>query len=318
MDTSQRGSLVPCIIYGLNSSHLSWLNNSLVADITQCLASTLSATLRLWINTGTARNSYNTPAPGKTLQTASTCRVVSRPASGIASTPTPISSLVYLPTPIHNPETRTMITNPLRTWGTYKNQGHSECQSQLQTVYTAWSMVFRSCSINRFVHSDMTWLVFATGRLVELYMWNRQRFTSGKDLKLVSDAMWRIATALAQALHWQIIETYWNTALQENNIWSIVFEARTKEILIEVCCRNGWHWILYNWYQVWAPVDKNKSHLIQFAKDNIADLYELLHLESSAERLEFIDSFLADSKYVIPIAENVEGGVRSPNPTHRE
>jgi len=34
--------------------------------------------------------------------------------------------------------------------------------------------------------------------------------------------------------------------------------------------------------------------------------------------LEFIDSLLADNKYLFPIAERVEGGVRGPNPTQRE
>jgi hypothetical protein len=38
---------------------------------------------------------------------------------------------------------------------------------------------------------------------------------------------------LAEAPHWQIIETYWNTAMHQNNIWSIAFEALTKEIMKE-------------------------------------------------------------------------------------
>jgi len=73
-----------------------------------------------------------------------------------------------------------------------------------------------------------------------------------------------------------------------------------------------------NWYQVRAQVDKVKSHFIQSARDNIAELYDLHHFESTAERLEFIDSLLADTKYLFPIAECVEGGVRGPNPTQRE
>jgi len=52
--------------------------------------------------------------------------------------------------------------------------------------------------------------------------------------------------------------------------------------------------------------------------DNIAELCDLHHFESAAERLEFIDSLLADNKYLFPVAERVEGGVRSPNPTQRE
>jgi hypothetical protein len=81
----------------------------------------------------------------------------------------------------------------------------------------------------------MTPLVFTTGRLLELYMWNSRLFMSASNLVMVSYATRRVAKAFAEAPHWQIIETYWNTAMQQNNIWSIAFEARTKEILKEVC-----------------------------------------------------------------------------------
>jgi hypothetical protein len=40
------------------------------------------------------------------------------------------------------------------------------------------------------------------------------------DLETVSYATRRIAKALGETPHWQIIETYWNTATQQNNIWS--------------------------------------------------------------------------------------------------
>ena len=73
-----------------------------------------------------------------------------------------------------------------------------------------------------------------------------------------------------------------------------------------------------NWYQVRAQVDKVKSHFIQSARENIAELYDLHRFESAAERLEFIDSILADNKYLFLIAERVEGGVRGPNATQRE
>ena len=56
---------------------------------------------------------------------------------------------------------------------------------------------------------------------------------------------------------------------------------------------------------------------IQSSRDNIAELYDLHRFESTAERLEFIDSPVADNKYIFPIAERVEGGVRGPNPTQR-
>jgi hypothetical protein len=73
-----------------------------------------------------------------------------------------------------------------------------------------------------------------------------------------------------------------------------------------------------NRYQVCAQVDKVKSHFIQSVRDNIAELCDLRPFESAAEHLEFLDSLLADNKYLFPVAEHVEGSVRSPNPTQRE
>jgi len=72
-----------------------------------------------------------------------------------------------------------------------------------------------------------------------------------------------------------------------------------------------------NQYHVHAQVDKVKSHFIQSARDNIAELYDLHCFESDAERSEFIDSLLADNKYLFPVAEHVEGGVCSLNSTQR-
>jgi len=60
-----------------------------------------------------------------------------------------------------------------------------------------------------------------------------------------------------------------------------------------------------------------KSHFIQSSRDNIAELYDLHSFESNAERLESMDSFLADNIYLLPVAERVDGGVHGPNPTHR-
>jgi hypothetical protein len=71
------------------------------------------------------------------------------------------------------------------------------------------------------------------------------------------------------------------------------------------------------WYEVRTQVDKVKLHYIQLARDNIVELYDLHRIESAAERLEFIDSILADSMYLFPIAERVEGGARSRNRTQR-
>jgi hypothetical protein len=73
-----------------------------------------------------------------------------------------------------------------------------------------------------------------------------------------------------------------------------------------------------NQYQVRAQVDKVKSHFIQSGTDNIAELYDLHRFESATEGFEFIDSLLADNKYLFLIAERVEGGVRHPNPMQRE
>jgi len=73
-----------------------------------------------------------------------------------------------------------------------------------------------------------------------------------------------------------------------------------------------------NWYQVRAQVHKVKSHFIQSVRDNIAELYDLHCIEPAAERVEFIDSLLADNKYHFPVAEHVEGAVRGPHPTQRE
>jgi len=66
-------------------------------------------------------------------------------------------------------------------------------------------------------------------------MWNRRPFMSASDWETVSYATRCVGKALPEATHWQIIETYWNAAMQQNNIWSIAFEARTKEILKDVC-----------------------------------------------------------------------------------
>jgi len=96
-------------------------------------------------------------------------------------------------------------------------------------------MVSGSRSIHRFGHLDMTRVVFAMGSLLELDMWNRWLFMSASDLEMVSYATQRVAKALAEAPHWQIIEMSWNTAMQQNNIWSIAFKVRTKVIFKEVC-----------------------------------------------------------------------------------
>jgi len=77
----------------------------------------------------------------------------------------------------------------------------------------------------------MTGLLFAAGSLLELSLSIRRPFMSASNLVMESYAMRRVAKALAEGPHWQIIEKYWNTAMQQNNIWSIPFEVHTKEIL---------------------------------------------------------------------------------------
>ncbi|KAF8538642.1 hypothetical protein BDD12DRAFT_884607 [Trichophaea hybrida] len=72
-----------------------------------------------------------------------------------------------------------------------------------------------------------------------------------------------------------------------------------------------------NQYHVRAENDKVESHLIQLAWDNIAEQYGLHRFESATERLKLIDCLLAETKYLVPIAERVEGGVSGANPMQR-
>jgi hypothetical protein len=76
-------------------------------------------------------------------------------------------------------------------------------------------------------------------------MLDRRPFMSASDLEIVSYATRCVAKELPEAPYWQIIETYWNTAMQKDNIWSIAFKAHTMEILKEVCLINGPRWILH-------------------------------------------------------------------------
>jgi hypothetical protein len=71
----------------------------------------------------------------------------------------------------------------------------------------------------------MTHLVFATGRLLELYRWNRGPFMSECDLETVSYATRRNLKALSETPHSQIIVTYWNTAMHQSNVSFIAFEV---------------------------------------------------------------------------------------------
>jgi len=81
--------------------------------------------------------------------------------------------------------------------------------------------------------------------------------------------------------------------------------------------RPTWDITRSNRYQLCAHIDNVKFHFIQSARDTIAELYDLHRVVSNAQRLELIDSLLADTKYRFPVAEHVEGGVRGPNPMQR-
>ena len=69
-----------------------------------------------------------------------------------------------------------------------------------------------------------------------------------------------------------------------------------------------------NRYQVQVHVDKVTSHLIQSARNTIAERYDLQPFKSASDHLELIDSIQAANKYGFPLVERVEGGVRSRNP----
>jgi len=83
-------------------------------------------------------------------------------------------------------------------------------------------------------------------------MWNQWPGFSASNLETVRYATRRISKSIADAPHWKIIETYWNTTMHQNNIWSIAFEACTKEILKEVCLSNGPRWILHSQSGNWV------------------------------------------------------------------
>jgi hypothetical protein len=130
-------------------------------------------------------------------------------------------------------------------WATQGNQRQRPRQFQPQIMSTPQTMVSGSCIIHRFGHSDMTHCVLATGRLLELQMGNRWPFMSASDLEMVSYATRCVVKALAEAPLWQILEMYCNTSMQQKNIWSIAFEARTKEILKQICFHYSSHCILH-------------------------------------------------------------------------
>jgi hypothetical protein len=73
-------------------------------------------------------------------------------------------------------------------------------------------------------------LVCGTGRLPKLYMWNIWLFMSVRDLEMVGDATKRIVKTFTKAPHWQKIQKHCNTAMEQNNIWSIAHVAHPEEV----------------------------------------------------------------------------------------
>jgi len=63
----------------------------------------------------------------------------------------------------------------------------------------------------------MMCVVSEMGRLLELHMLNRRPFMGASDVKTVRYGMRPVAKVLAEAPHWQIIETYWNTAMHQSH-----------------------------------------------------------------------------------------------------
>ena len=92
----------------------------------------------------------------------------------------------------------------------------------------------------------MTCPIFATSRLNELYVWARELGMSVSDIDNVSNSTRHVLGALVEAPHWQILDTYWNTAVQQNNIWFIPFETCTMVHFKVVHRATGTCWIVLN------------------------------------------------------------------------
>jgi len=148
--SSRGGSSIASTLQRRNSAPSSSLNNPCVADITQLVASTVSATEGRSMKTPTAApgiTSHSPPSPGETSQTNSTRHLVSSPSSSIACSPTPLSGLENLPAPIPNPEACTIITNPLQTQATARNQKQRQWKLQPHAVSTPRPVVSGSCNM---------------------------------------------------------------------------------------------------------------------------------------------------------------------------
>ena len=185
-DSSQGGSSMASTIHGQNSSPWTSLNNSHVANITQHVTSTQSATPLWSINTATATLSASggsTPAAEATSQIDSLHHVVFSPTFGITTTTTPLYGLDNPPTTIPNPIAHTIIINPLLTWATERNHWQRQWQLQPQVVSTSREVVSSSCSIHHFGHSDWRFLY-----LQQADSWSS---TCASDSSLWVQATWR-------------------------------------------------------------------------------------------------------------------------------
>jgi len=122
---------------GQNTTPSSSLKNSQVEVFTRIVTSSPSATHRRTIITSNARpgtSSQNTHSRSGITQSDSTLHVESCTAFGIASTPTHLSGLENLPTPMPDPEAPVILTNQLRIQATERNQTQREWQLQMQAV----------------------------------------------------------------------------------------------------------------------------------------------------------------------------------------
>jgi len=142
---------------------------------------------------------------------------------------------------------------------------------------------------------------------------------SASDLEMVIYAMRRVAKALAEgptlADNEEVLEHgYAAKQHSVHSIWGVHTGDLESGMLKQ---RPTLDITNSNRYKVQLQVNMVKSHFVQSARDNIAELYDFHHFESAAERLQLIDSLLANNKYLFPVAERLEGGVRGPDPTQR-
>jgi len=276
------------------------LKNSHIADITQRMASTTCTIQERSINTPTATpdtSSSSTSVPRVTLETDSMHCIVSSPASGIPCTPTALSGIENLPTAIPNPEARTTITNPLQMRGTARYQTQRQWQLQLQVVSTPRLVVSGSRSIHRFGNWVWRGLCFNVQTPEALHVEQMAVY----ECKGLGDG---------KLCNWTCCKTIsWSPTLERNGDVLEHRYAAKQHSDHSICGMHKGdfergllkhqpmlHSTHSNWYQVWVHVDMVTSHFIQSARDNIVELYDCHRFESNAERLELIDSLLAENK----------------------